>query len=233
MGLRSERRTGSSDAHAAVRCAVGACAAVLLTLVPAKARAELPAPRLVPELTLSKDKGVESVPEADPWTTRKKTISLQGGAPGGPTGVAGFTFEYAPIKYLVLGTGGGWSPEGLRGAFMPRLRLPLNRWFAVGFGFPLSFGPYQFSASQAEQCEYAGCSTGFRTTRTWTMAAWGHLEPNIEIRLNAAIALRLYGGYAKLLNDSSDRCDSTLPNGCPSTIGEQKWYGGFGIGYAW
>lgn len=207
--------------------------AVAIGVAPADAHADLPSPRLVPELSLSKDKGVESVPEADPWTTRKKTISLQGGAPGGPTGVAGLSFEYAPVKYVVLGTGGGWSPEGPRGAFMPRLRLPLHRLFAVGLGFPFSFGPYQFSASQVEQCEYAGCSTGFRTTRTWTMAAWGHLEPNIEIRLNAAIALRTYGGYAKLLNDTSDRCDSTLPNGCPSSVGEQKWYGGISLGYAW
>ena len=205
---------------------------VLLTLA-SIARAELPTPRLIPDLTLSKDKGVDSVPEADPWTTRTKAISLQGGAPGGPTGIAGLTFEYAPIKYVVLGTGAGWAPEGVRAAFMPRLRLPLNRRVAIGMGLPFSFGPYQFSASQLEQCEYAGCSTGFRTTRTWTMAAWGHIEPNVEIRLNGGVALRLYGGYARLLNASSDRCDSTLPNGCPSSIGEQKWYGGFALGYAW
>jgi hypothetical protein len=209
------------------------CALTGCMLLAPEAHADMPSPRLIPELSLSKDKGVESAPEADPWTTRKKTVSLQGGVPGGPTGAAGFSFEYAPIKYLVLGTGAGWSPEGARGAFMPRLRLPLNRWIAVGFGFPFSAGPYRSSASQVEQCQYAGCSGGYRTTRTWTMAAWGHLEPNVEFRLNAAIALRLSGGYAKLLNNGSDRCDSTLPNGCPSSIGEQKWYGYVALGYAW
>lgn len=182
---------------------------------------------------MSKDKGVDSAPEPDPWTTRKKTISLQGGAPGGPTGLAGFSFEYAPIKYVVLGTGAGYAPEGVRGALMPRLRLPINRWFAVGLGFPFSFGPYQFTERQLEQCQYAGCSTGFTTTRTWTFAAWGHLEPNIEIRLKGAIAMRVFGGYSKVLNNESDSCNSTLSNGCPSQIGEQKWYGGFALGYAW
>ena len=201
--------------------------------VASEARADLPTPKLVPDLTLSQDKAPESAPAADSWTTRPKTVSLDGGAPAGPTGVAGLSFEYAPIKYLVLGTGGGWSPEGPRGAFMPRLRLPLNNRFAIGMGFPLSFGPHQFSENVREQCEFAGCSTGYRTTRTWAMAAWGHLEPNIEIRITPAVALRLFGGYARVLNDTSDRCDSTLPNGCPSTIGNQKWYGGLAAGYAW
>lgn len=200
---------------------------------PSAAHADLPTPRLIPELSLAKDKGVESAPEADPWSTRKKQVSLQGGAPGGPTGLAGLTFEWAPVRYLVLGAGGGWSPEGPRGAFMPRLRLPLNNRFAVGLGFPLSLGPYEFSERLQEQCAYAGCSAGYRTTRSWSIAFWGHLEPNVEIRLNPAIALRLFGGYAKLLNDASDRCTSTLPNGCPSTIGDQKWYGGAALGYAW
>src|SRR5688572_21719581 len=130
------------------------CGFAAIALVATDARADLPAPRLIPELTLSKDKGVDSVPDRDPWTSRPRALNVQGGMPGGPTGIAGLSFEYAPIKYLVLGTGGGWAPEGPRGAFMPRLRLPLNRWVAVGFGFPLSAGPYQFSASVQEQCEF-------------------------------------------------------------------------------
>lgn len=211
---------------------IAAFAFVLAASIPA--RADLPAPRLVPELSLSKDKGVESAPRPDPWTTRKRTISLQGGAPGGPTGLAGLSFEYAPVKWVVLGAGGGWSPDGgARGAFMPRLRLPLNRWFAVGMGFPLALGPYTFIHQQEEQCEYAGCSTGFRTTRTWSLAVWGHLEPNVEIRISPEIALRLYGGHSRLLNGESDRCVSTLAGGCPSTLGETRWYGGVALGYAW
>ncbi len=209
-------------------------AIVIVGLGTSEARADLPTPKLVPDLTLGKDKSPDSAPQPDPWTTRPRTVSLLGGAPGGPTGVAGLSFEWAPIKYLVLGTGGGWSPDGgPRGAFMPRLRLPLNNRFAIGMGFPLSFGPYQFSETVREQCEYAGCQTGYRTTRTWAVAAWGHVEPNIEIRITPAAALRLFGGYARVLNDESDRCDSTLATGCPSKIGNQKWYGGLGLGYAW
>jgi hypothetical protein len=197
------------------------------------ARADLPSPRLVPELKMSEDKGVESV-AADPWSTRPRTLSVQGGSPGSPVGVAGIGFEYAPIKYVVLGVGGGFDPAGgARGAFMPRFRLPLNRYLAISMGTPLSLGPYHYTANQPELCEYAGCSVGYRTTRTWTMAAWGHLEPNLEFRITPAVALRVYAGWGTVLNAESDACRSTLPNGCPSTVGETKIYGGLAAGYAW
>jgi hypothetical protein len=195
--------------------------------------ADLPTPRLIPELTLGKDQAEESAPAEDSWSTRPRTVSLQGGAPGGPTGVAGLSLEYAPIKYVVLGGGGGWAPEGPRFAFMPRLRLPLSKRFAIGVGFPISAGPYQYTASQIDQCPFANCSTGFKTTRTWDIAVWGHLEPNLEIRVTPAVALRLYAGYSRVLNDKSDVCVSSLSNGCPSELGEQKWYGGLALGYAW
>lgn len=194
----------------------------------------LPQPRLVPELSLAKDKGVESMPQPDSWSTRKRAVSLFGGAPGSPLGVVGLTLEYAPIKYLVLGAGGGFAPDGgLRGSFMPRVRLPLNRWFAVGFGTPFTVGPYEYSFRQPEICQFAGCSVGYRTTRSWGIAAWGQLEPNVEFRVSSAVALRIFGGYARVLNDESDRCTSTLARGCPSTLGEQKIYGGISAGYAW
>lgn len=208
-------------------------------VAPSVARADdpsygLPAPRLVPQLSLAKDKGVESVPE-NTWETRKKQVSIMGGSPGSPLGVVGLGFEYAPTKYTVLGAGAGLSPDGgFRGSFMPRLRLPLNRIFAVGFGFPVTLGPYEYSERVPEQCQYAGCSTGYRTTRSWPLAVWGQLEPNVEFRIGSSgVALRLYGGYARVLNDEGDRCVSTLSQGCPSKLGEQKWYGGLALGYAW
>lgn len=216
---------------------IGALAAVVA--LPTSAYADdpsygLPAPRLVPELSLAKDKGVESVPE-NTWETKKRQVSLMGASPGSPLGVVGVGFEYAPTKYTVLGAGGGFSPDGgLRGSFMPRLRLPLNRWFAIGFGLPVTLGPYEYSQHIPEQCQFAGCSTGYRTTRSWPIAFWGQLEPNVEFRLgNSGLALRTYAGWARVMNDESDRCTSTLAHGCPSRIGEQKWYGGLAVGYAW
>jgi hypothetical protein len=212
---------------------------VLVVALPSAARADdpsygLPQPRLVPELSLSKDKGVESVQE-NSWETRKKQVSIMGGSPGSPLGVVALGLEYAPTKYTVIGVGGGYAPDGgLRGSLMPRLRLPLNRWFAVGFGFPFTLGPYEYSQHIPEQCQFAGCSTGYRTTRSWPIAFWGQLEPNVEVRLgNSGVALRVFGGYARVLNDQSDRCTSTLAHGCPSQIGDQKWYGGLAAGYAW
>jgi hypothetical protein len=207
--------------------------ALLVFLAPRFAFADLPTPRLVPELSLSKDKGPEEA-RGDPWTDQKRTVSIAGGSLGSPTGVAGFTFEYAPLKYAVLGFGGGWAPDGgARGAFMPRLRLPLNRFFALGFGTPLSIGSYHFTEQVGEACADVGCPQGYTTTRTWSPAVWAHLEPSFEFRVGPGVALRLYAGVGRVLNRESDACRSTLMNGCPSNIGEQKIYGGLALGKAW
>jgi hypothetical protein len=202
-------------------------------VAPAVARADLPVPRLVPELTL-KDKNQDSaVTEPDPWSSRPRGVNISGGPSGGPLGYGGLSFEYAPTRYTVFEVGAGVAPHGPAGAFMPRLRLPLNRIFAVGFGLPFSMRPYEYVAQAAEQCPLVGCQTGFRTVRSWDIAFWGHIQPNLEIRVAPMLALRLYGGYSMVLNDKADRCTSTLAGGCPSQLGETMWYGGFGLGYAW
>lgn len=215
---------------------LGLGVSLAVAAVPSLARADLPQPRLVPELQPPGDRAADSmVRSSDPWTSRPFTVSGVGGAPGGPLGYGGLSFEWAPTKYTVLGAGGGYSGNGVTGAFMPRLRLPLNRWVAVGLGFPMSLGPYEYVMTTMDQCPGGvGCEIGSRTTRQWTIAFWGHLEPNIELRLgNGGVALRLFGGPSMVLNNKSDRCTSTLRGGCPSTLGEQRWYGGVALGYAW
>lgn len=168
------------------------------------------------------------------WGARPAAILLQGGSGGGPLGYGGLSFEYAPVPWFIAGVGGGFSAAGPTAAFMPRLRLPLTRWLAIGAAVPFSAGPYVARVGQQDTCS-VGCEPGFTTTRTWNLAFWAHLEPNIELRLPyaPALALRLYGGSSFLLNTRDDQCVSTLPGGCPSTIGEQIWYGGFAVGYAW
>jgi hypothetical protein len=71
------------------------------------------------------------------------------------------------------------------------------------------------------------------TTRMWSPAVWGHLEPSFELRVRPGVALRLYAGVGRVLNRESDACRSTLMNGCPSNIGEQKICGGLALGKAW
>jgi hypothetical protein len=195
---------------------------------------DLPMPRLVPELALEKDQTNDKPPPAaDSWSSRKKTINIMGGSPGGPMGYGGLSFEYAPIPWVVLGAGAGATGDGVRGAFMPRLRLPINRHFAVGLGFPLSAGPYEAIEQVPERCSLPGCPVGYRTSRTWEVAWWMHLEPNVEFRVGGGMALRLYGGQSYLINRNDDQCKSTLQGGCPSRIGERQWYGGLALGYAW
>jgi hypothetical protein len=168
------------------------------------------------------------------WGSRPAAISLNLGSAGGPLGFGGLSFEYAPVPWFILGAGAGFAGGGPSAAFMPRLRLPLTRWLAIGAGVPLSAGPYVARLQQPETCT-AGCEVGFTTTRTWSVAVWLHAEPNIELRLPKApaMALRLYGGESFLLNVHDDQCTSTLSHGCPSSIGERTWYGGIGVGYAW
>lgn len=197
------------------------------------ARADLPTPRLVPELTL-KDKNQDAATnDPDPWSSRPRGVNVSGGPGGGPLGYGGLSFEYAPTRYTVFEVGAGIAPQGPAGAFMPRLRLPLSRRFAISLGAPFSVRPYEYVSQAEEQCPFAGCQSGFRTVRSWDIAFWAHIQPNLEIRVAPMIALRLYAGHSFVLNNTSDRCTSTLAGGCPSQLGETVWYGGFGLGYAW
>jgi hypothetical protein len=209
-----------------VRAVLPVVVAVLLFAAPSRAD-DLPMPRLVPSLAARhdgpRDQANDAPIEPDPWASRKKTIALQGGSAGGPLGYGGIAFEYAPIPWVVGGVGGGITPDGATAAFMPRLRLPLGRWVAVGFGFPISAGPYTATAQTVD----------YRITRQWEVAWWGYLEPNVEFRLPRGLALRMYGGESVLLDPHDDRCTSTAMIGCPSRIGERRWYGGLSLGYAW
>jgi hypothetical protein len=182
-----------------------------------------------------RDAASDSMSALGSWGSRPAAVLLQGGSAGGPLGYGGLSFEYAPVPWFVVGGGGGFSGAGATAALMPRLRLPLTRWLAIGAGLPLSAGPYVARLEQAQACADTGCEIAFTTTRTWSIAVWLHVEPTIELRLPRApaMALRLYGGESFILNTRDDRCSSTLSNGCPSSIGERTWYGGVAIGYAW
>jgi hypothetical protein len=192
----------------------------------------LPAPRLVPELSLGKDQANDQPMPADTWSSRRRTIAVSGGSAGGPLGYGGAVFEYAPSRYFVAGAGSGIGPGGVTAAILPRLRLPLTRFLAIGFGLPFSGGPYEYSQHVAEQCTQVGCGPGYRTTRDWNLAFFVHVEPNVEFRFRSGIALRLYGGESVIVNPHDDKCTSTLASGCPSSIGEKTFYGGLAVGYA-
>ncbi|HSO36761.1 MAG TPA: hypothetical protein VLT33_29750, partial [Labilithrix sp.] len=158
-----------------------ATVALLASTAAGGARADdLPAPRLVPELEPpGKDQAQDPPRSSDTWSSRRRAVSVQGGSPGGPLGYGGLSFEYAPSRYFVTGAGAGIGPGGVTGALWPRLRLPITRWLAPGIGVPFSAGPYEYVAQAQDQCALAGCATGFRTARSWSLAFWGHIEPNI------------------------------------------------------
>jgi hypothetical protein len=64
------------------------------------------------------------------------------------------------------------------------------------------------------------------------MAFFGHLEPNIEMRVPWGGAVRFYAGRSQILNAGTGTCTATLPGGCPSDGGNVTYYGGVALGYA-
>lgn len=170
--------------------------------------------------------------QADPWASHGRVASASG-ATGGPLGYAGISFEVAPWRWLVLGGGAGVQPGGGTIAFTWRLRLPITRWFAVGFGVPVSAGPYQWVGSEVPA---GGCSEvnpcPARFTRTWDAAAWFHLEPSVELRVRGGLALRIFGGRSQMFNGAAGVCASASGVGCPSRDGEVQAYAGLAVGYA-
>lgn len=203
---------------------VGSVAAVASLLAGLSvARADDP---LIPPLSrpsLLKDSASQAT--SDVWTTRRSAV-LASGATGGPLGYGGLSFEYAPSRYFVLGAGAGLQPGGGTGALTWRLRLPVTRFLAVGFGAPLSTGPYEWVG-------YTATGEGLaHVTRTWNWATWVHVEPSIELRAPNGISVRLYGGRSFVFDPSDGVCHSDISGGCPSHGGESQWYAGLAAGLA-
>ncbi len=199
-------------------------------LVSSVARAD--DPRLLPPLTMpTVARDALSQATGDPWTTRRASVLASGGT-GGPLGYGGLSFEYSPWRYLVLGGGVGIQPGGGTGAFTWRLRLPLNRYVAIGLGVPLSTGPYQWVGSYVAEGDCAGGVCGSKVTRTWGWTTWVHIEPSVEFRIANGIALRAYGGRSFMIDPSSGVCTSDGAGGCPSSGGETQWYAGLAAGVA-
>ena len=179
----------------------------------------------------ARDQAADSA-SRDTWGTRTRTVEARGGL-GGPLGYGGVSFEWAPVRWFATGVGGGFLPGGPQLGVMPRLRLPLTSWLAVGFGVPISLGPYIYDARMPQSTDVcSGPSCTYHVTRTWNMAVWGHLEPSVDLRFPNGLQARFYGGGSKVLNPRDATCASSFSFGCPSRIGEERLYGGVALGYA-
>jgi hypothetical protein len=188
----------------------------------------------MPQLTPGRDAASDATPAPDPFTTRPRAVMLSGGV-GGPLGYGGLSFEYAPVKWLVLGGGSGTDGHGVRVAAWPRLRLKVLPWMALGFGTPVSFGTnVVWDSGQLCVPSLGGGVTdcSYHVRRDWTTAVFGHLEPSVEVRVPWGGVLRFFGGRSQILNPGDGRCESNLAGGCPSKGGEVTWYGGLAVGYA-
>jgi len=177
-----------------------------------------------------RDQGADAA--RDTWGTKTRTIEARGGF-GGPLGYGGLSFEWAPVRWFATGAGAGYLPSGPQFGIMPRLRLPLTPWLAVGFGVPISLGPYIYDArfpQSTDVCSGPNCT--YHVTRTWNMAVWGHLEPGVDVRFPNGLQARFYGGGSKVMNPHDATCASNFSYGCPSRAGEERLYGGVALGYA-
>jgi len=152
---------------------------------------------------------------------------------GGPLGYGGFSFEWAPVYWFAAAAGVGYLPGGPQVGFIPRLRLPITRFMAVGMGMPFSAGPYVYAESVPVPLDH--CASGdcrYKVTRTWEVAYWLHLEPSVDFRLANGLQIRAYGGYSRILNGTDARCETNFSGGCITRAGETKTYGGVALGYA-
>jgi hypothetical protein len=181
----------------------------------------------------TKDQSADPEPRAsDVWAQRPRTIEARGGL-GGPFGYGGVAFEWAPRYWFATAAGVGYLPGGPQVGFVPRLRLPITRYLAVGVGFPFSAGPYVYAVSQPvplDLCPDGSCR--YKVTRTWSFAFWAHLEPSVDFRLPNGMQLRVYGGYSKILNGTDATCETNYAGGCATRVGETRTYGGLALGYA-
>jgi hypothetical protein len=181
----------------------------------------------------AKDKGQDSAPRPkDVWSQRPRTVEARGGI-GGPFGYTGVSFEWAPVYWFATAAGVGYLPGGPQVGLVPRLRLPITTFIAVGMGVPFSAGPYVYAESvpmPADVCGGGDCR--YRLTRTWEVAYWGHLEPSVDFRLASGLQVRLYGGYSRILNGTDAKCEANFNGGCLTHAGERKTYGGVALGYA-
>lgn len=171
--------------------------------------------------------GSDSMDEtAGPWARHPLALELHLGL-FAPYGYAGVAADYSPSDYFGLTAGVGAGHTGVLVGAMGRARLPLGR-VAPYLELGLSVGPHR-----NDGCTSIDCESGDPTWE-WDAAMWGVAGLGLESRFTDSLALRVYGGAQKILNEGAGTCDD-VPGRCvggPNHSVTEAPYVGFAVGYA-
>jgi len=163
---------------------------------------------------------------------------------GAPAGAIGLNVDVAPVSFLALDLGAGYSPGGWQLAATPRFRIRLNptSYFTLGAG--VSIGPYSSSHTLAGLgcaflciMEGIGDSSGDIATQHFDLARWYNLELGWDLYSSDRGMLRWTLGYGFIANGSANSC-SEDPNryyapghGCDRTDGQGLLFAAFAAGF--
>lgn len=142
--------------------------------------------------------------DVDAWKMRPASVSGTLGV-GGPTGLLGGELEVAVLRPLVVGVGTGLGSGGMQVASWLRPRWVFDA-SALGVDVGASGGPYRQFAPFADGRHYA-----------W--AWWFNFALSYQYLADSGFAFRTFFGSAKIQSPSDSG-------------GEQFFYGGVALGYA-
>jgi hypothetical protein len=132
---------------------------------------------------------------------------------GAPAGAIGLDVDVAPLTFLALDLGAGYSPGGWQLAATPRLRIRLNPTSLLTLGAGVSIGPYDNSHTVAGVgcvffciMEGMGDSSGDIATQHFDRALWYNLELGWDVYSSDRGMLRWTLGYGVISNNSAYSC---------------------------
>ncbi|MBK8171130.1 MAG: hypothetical protein IPK60_12405 [Sandaracinaceae bacterium] len=151
---------------------------------------------------------------------------------GGPLGILGAEFEYAPIPQIGLSAGLGLDEDGVQAAAMLRVRGILGAW-ALGVGGGLSVGPQEVRNPHSP--DFFGDGPTFWSIWGWRL--YGNLEVAAEARSIGGVYTRIsFGVSFPTGTQSSRRCgnDAGFPADYPLSCPDRDLfpYASVAVGYS-
>jgi hypothetical protein len=186
---------------------------------PEAAAPEAPAP----EAATRDETPLDTAAGVDPWT--KRPIAILGIAGAAPAGSLALGIDFAVARALAIEVAGGFSVYGLpRAALTPRLRLPVSKRVAFGFGGGLAFG----GVRQSNEMSCLFCSGNFK--KEWSSAVLANGLVDVEgQRATGGFVWRVFGGAGGILNADDFACRGSVR--CPREAPILA-YMGVALGYA-
>ena len=206
--------------------------------VPGVAAAQSPPPTLAGVASDSHLPTAKSDASPHPWRERPFALDLTVGV-AQPLGLIGMSAEYAPFEYLSLGTGVGSNLLGWQLAGMARARFTPEARSSPYVGASYSQGRHNQGESNRDGVlsvfvgPLASMGHNPRRGHDWQTARWLNVEFGHERRAQNGFDLRVFAGFAFLLNAAAGVPDPPDNNQSP-LLAVRDWmlYAGTSFGFA-